>query len=92
MSAGDNSVPVSTDELTQYLMDEIRRAIDDYAARPVGNERTLAVGRALALFNLADRFQMAAQVREQLRQLTGADVYLVFSDAMRDIYGTPPRT
>lgn len=80
----DESV-LNEDTLTQYLVDEIDRALQAHARAERGTvQRTMALGEALALFNVADQFGLMDALRRALTEVTGQDAYLRFSANMKD--------
>lgn len=76
---------VDGETLTLYLTDAIDRALQAHLrAAPGTVRRTMSLGEALALFNLADQFGVMDAVRRALMLQTGRDAYLEFSSSMKD--------
>ena len=80
--------------LMAYVVDEIARALSAHERAARGTaQRTLPLGEALALFNLADQFGLMDGVRAALDRRLGGNVYLTFSEAMKAALldrGSPP--
>lgn len=76
---------VDGETLTLYLIDAIDRALQAHTrAAPGTVRRTMSLGEALALFNLADQFGVMDALRRALTLRTGRDAYLDFSSSMKD--------
>ncbi|MCC6629320.1 MAG: hypothetical protein IT340_18190 [Chloroflexi bacterium] len=87
------------EQLTVYLTQAIGRAAGVFSNRPpVDPQHALALGEAVALFNLADEFGLVAAVRATVDADLGYDVYARLSEAMKTYYlgqaarpsGSPP--
>ncbi len=75
---------LSEEGLTSYLADQIRRAVEQLKTKPPSDPvRTLALGGAVELFNLAEQFGLMAQVRALADARAGEDTYAAVSQAMR---------
>lgn len=75
---------LSEEGLVSYLADQIRRAVEQLKAKPPGDPvRTLALGGAVELFNLAEQFGLMAQVRALADARAGEDAYAAVSQAMQ---------
>lgn len=78
---------MSPEALTAYLAQAIQRAAGVYGSRRQADPaHALALGEAVALFNLADEFGLIAEVRRAADQLVGRDVYRGLSEAMKAYY------
>ncbi len=80
----DPDAVLEAESLTDYVADEIARALDAHRRAARGTvQRALPLGEALALFNLADQFGLIDAVRADLDRRLGVDAYLTFSEAMK---------
>jgi hypothetical protein len=75
---------LSEEGLVSYLADQIRRAVEQIRTKPPDDLlRTLALGGAVELFNLAEQFGLMAQVRQTADVRAGEDTYGLISQAMQ---------
>jgi hypothetical protein len=88
-----------SEALIAYLAQAIHRASTVYGNRPRSDpQHALALGEAVALFNLADEFGLIDAVRHEVDGRAGRDVYRGLSGAMKAYYlggargGEPPRS
>jgi hypothetical protein len=84
---------LSEEGLIVYLADHIQRAIGAVRAKPTSDPtRTLALGGAVELFNLAEQFGLMADVRELADERVGGNAYAAISQAMQELLrgGRPP--
>jgi hypothetical protein len=84
----------SPEGLTDYLTQAIGRAAGVFSTRPPADpQHALALGEAVALFNLADEFGLVGVVRRTVDADLGYDVYARLSEAMKRYYlGQTPRS
>jgi hypothetical protein len=82
---------LSEEGLVSYLADQIRRAVEQLRAKQPGDPvRTLALGGAVELFNLAEQFGLMAQVRTLADARAGEDTYAAISQAMQALLRQGP--
>jgi hypothetical protein len=77
----------TSEALVDYMVQAILRAREVYTGRGQDEPMyALALGETVALFNLADEFGLIGEVRRQVDQQAGRDVYGGLSEAMKAYY------
>jgi hypothetical protein len=78
---------LTPEALVDFVSRALLRATGVYGTRPTDDpQHALALGEAVALFNLVDEFGLMADVRQQVDQQAGKDVYRGLSEAMKRFY------